>query len=179
MTCIINNAYCTPKPCVNCGRVFCAHEHPERRAFGYYGQYCTVECHDAKQQTIFAIGENQFSLSRVVLVVEQEYCYLVLNKSHRYGFRILQTNKQSGLDYSHYPGFGTKDCPCTYAMLPDLSIAICVYDESNSSCWTMVGFRFTEKKIDTFGVGGHIEVVDLRKAPHLKQLSFEDCEVSA
>ena len=174
-TCIINNSYCTPRPCANCQRVFCAHEHPQLRSFGYYGQFCTEECQDAKVQQVLARGKERFNASRIVLIVEPEFCYLVFNRHKRergirgYGFKILQESRMYAsdrldIDYCHYPGFAIVDHPVTYEINPDLAVAIAVYDEHDSSMWTIVGFRLLDGEIDTFGVGGHIEVIDLRQA---------------
>lgn len=169
--CPINNAYCTRQPCAYCKHVFCAHMRPERRAWGYYGQYCSPECRDAKHAEIFALGKTRFGASRVVLIVEEEYCYLVLNKRGErpgYGFRILDECAKTEIDklnlcYCHYPGFSTEDHPVTYAMYPRLAVAMTVEDESRHSMWTIVGFRVLDGEIDTFGVGGHIEVIDRRQ----------------
>lgn len=172
--CIINNAYCTPCPCANCYCIFCAHEHPELRAFGYYGQYCTKECREAKNKQIWELGKARFNHSQVVLVVERDYCYLVLNqhKQHTeakggYGFKVLHESAKSltdtpALDYCHFPGLSVEDYPITYAMKPKLQVAISVTDEYVKSMWTIVGFRVLDGEIDTYGVGGHIEVIDLR-----------------
>lgn len=177
--CPINNAYCTPAPCANCRRVFCAHEHEkmeDRRAYGSYGQYCSEACRDAKLAAIWEIGKERFAVSRIVLVVEQDYCYLVLNK-HKvggekpgYGFKILsiwllsdgKTVKMEPL-YCHYPGFAIADHPVTFELFPQLEVALTVYDEYDRSMWTIVGFRVLDGEI-AYGVGGSIDVIDLRKA---------------
>lgn len=172
--CIIGNAYCIPCPCANCYRIFCAHEHPEKRAFGYYGQYCSKECQDAKCTQIWEIGKTRFQYSRVVLIVEFNHCYLVLNR-HKdnkeakggYGFKILHESAESltdklALDYSHFPGLGVGNYPITFTMMPKLQVALSLTDEYDKSMWTIVGFRVLSGEIDTYGVGGHIEVVDLR-----------------
>ncbi len=175
--CVINNPYCTPRPCATCRRVFCAHEREDRRAFGSYGQYCSPECRDAKCKQVWERGSARFEASRVVLVVEQEYCYLVCNR-HKvggekpgYGFKILQESAETPegkleLDYCHYPGFSVEDHPVTYMLHPCLSVGIAVYDERDHSMWTIVGFRLLpDGQIDTYGVGGQIEVIDLRAGP--------------
>jgi hypothetical protein len=172
--CIIQNAYCTPQSCANCTRVFCAHEHPELRAFGSYGQYCSRDCQDAKNQQVFALGQERFNQSRIVLIVEEGYCYLVCNKHKReknargYGFKILQESAKAPgeklvLDYCYYPGFSSEDHPVTYEMRSHLQVAIAINDEYDNSMWTIVGFRLLDDgTIDTYGVGGHIEVIDMR-----------------
>jgi hypothetical protein len=172
MNCPINNAYCTPRACVHCGHIFCGHE-PECKPVGFSHQFCSGECRDAKYTEIYALGKERFQQSRMVLIVEQEWCYLVLNrhkasKEHRgYGFKILQESAslrdgKLGLDYCHYPGFSTDDHPVSYKLYPRLAVAIAVYDEYDSSMWTIVGFRMLDGEIDTYGVGGHIEVIDRR-----------------
>jgi len=170
--CPINNAYCKPRPCENCKRIFCAHQHPELRSFGYYGQYCSPECRDAKAEQMMVLGRTRWECSRIVLIVEQEYCYLVINRKNKekpgYGFKILHEEANSrgdglNLDYCHYPGFSVEDHPVTYAMHPQLQVAIAVYDERDRSMWTIIGFRVLDGEVDTYGVGGHIEVIDLRK----------------
>jgi hypothetical protein len=125
-------------------------------------------------QQVFEQGAKRFELSRVVLVMEEEYCYLVCNRHKRekdakgYGFKILQQSaKEVGgklaLDYCHFPGFSIEDHPVTYEVRPHLQIMLYVYDEYNSSVWTMLGFRLLENgAVDTFGVGGSIVVIDER-----------------
>ncbi len=185
--CIIQNAYCTPRPCAYCKRVFCAHEHPKLRAFGSYGQYCTEECRDTKNQQLFALGQTRFDQTRVVLIVEESYCYLVCNKRNRekggegYGFKILHESAKSltdklDLDYCHYPGFSIEDHPVTYEIRPRLQIVVYIYDEYSNSVWTMLGFRLLEDgAFDTYGVGGHIEVIDLRPAGSGANETIEAC----
>ncbi|SRR5579885_466039 len=174
-TCPLNHPHGEPRACAHCGRTFCAHEQAERRAYGSYHQYCSEACRDAKQTAIWQQGAAHFAESRIVLIVEEAFCYLVLNR-HKvggetpgYGFKILQQHRprpddtRLDLDYCHYPGFSTADHPVTYALEPELAVAVAVYDEHVGSMWTMVGFELRQdSSIVTFGVGGFIVVLDRR-----------------
>jgi hypothetical protein len=149
--------------------------HPDKRAFGSYGQYCSPECRDTKNAALWTLGSARFGASGIVLIVESEYVYLVLDRmvkehSQGYNFKILQESCMYGdhterhMDYCHYPGFGIEDHPVTYKIYPQMAVAIERYDVYAKSVWTMVGFSIAEDgTVNTFGVGGHIEVIDSRK----------------
>lgn len=159
MVCVINHPLCKPDCCNGCGREFCAHELPDTRAIGYYGEYCSETCRAAKRAQILELAQTHFKQARLVLVVEERYCYLVPNHAERYGFKIL-SDEGSGPLYT----YADRWCPAllTYAMTKQLTISYCVTDEKWQSMWTIRGFRFVDGSVDVFGVGEALVVIDQR-----------------
>jgi len=166
--CIIHHPLCEPSTCIACHQAFCGHDE-SKHPTGYYHEYCSQECHDAKKEQLWALAEQRFKECCAVLIVEHSYCFLLPSTKGQYGFKILSGHAKSledsmAVDYQYFDKFSTeKRVLCAYRMTPKLEIAFTIYQEKYRSMWTICGFRLLDGEIDTYGVGGNIDVIDLRK----------------
>jgi hypothetical protein len=178
--------------CAGCGQVFDGRNVPEGHPIGYYGQYCSGQCRDRKEQAMKDLALQRSVSGQVVLIIDanDRYCYLVTNngpmdREHRhyhYGFKLLtETREAEGskltLDYCFL------DRPIVslvaQRLYPLVRFALARIDSYASSMWAIVGATIEEGVASSFGVGSVPIIIDLRASPEDPQHTGEREDVRA
>jgi hypothetical protein len=164
--------------CAGCGQVFDGRKVPEGYPIGYYGQYCSGQCRDQKEQRIKDLALLRSVPGQVVLFIDDNdrYCYLVTNngpldKEHRhyhYGFKLLtETREAEGLKLSLDYCFLDRPIVSLVAqrLYPLVRFALARIDSYANSMWAIVGATIEEGVVSSFGVGSVPIIIDLRTTP--------------